>query len=135
MSAKLTVRDWQESDMPTLAAMHEKMDVGYTLPETSSPLFCIKKTVVDEDGKVLGMATVKLVSEAFLWIDNGDEISALTKAKSVKLLNEACAKDAEKLGLDSVSAWIPEKIANCFGSIIKKLGWQRSRWASWSTQL
>ena len=133
MSAKLTIRDWQDSDMETLATMHRKMDVGYPLPESFGPLFFVRKAVVDENGEVVGMATVRLVGEAYVWLN--DEISALARAKGVKMLNEACAKEASRSGLDDVSCWIPDRISKCFARVIERLGWQRSRWHSWSISL
>ena len=131
MSKRLTIRDWEPSDMDKLRAMHERMAVGYPLPDFN-PLFFVRKAVVDENGSVVAMATVKLVGEAYVWTD---EISALTKAKSIRMLNEACAAEASKAGLSEVSAWIPARIAWCFRKALRKLGWQKSRWRSWSIAL
>src|SRR5580693_4644651 len=130
--SKLTLRDWTAADMPKLASMHEQMQVGYPLPEMS-PLFFIKKAVVDSDGRVIAMATVKLVGEAYIFLDQN--APKLKQAKSVKILNEECAKVASAAGLSEVSCWVPDAIAKCFSSILEKLGWQRSRWASWSISL
>ena len=113
-------------------SMHDQMQVGYPLPEWN-PLYFVRKAVVDDNGAVVAMATVRLVGEAYLWVDG--EISALERAKSVKMLNEACAQESSKAGLDCVSCWIPDRIAKCFSSVLEKLGWQKSRWRSWSIVL
>jgi len=133
MSAKLTTRDWRAEDMPKLAEFHSKMGVGYPLPESFGPLFCVRKAVVDEKGEVVALATVKLVGEAFFWAN--PEISTLTRAKSVSLLNMECAKAARTLGLEQVSCWIPDRIARCFGKVLEKLGWRKSPWCNWSILL
>ena len=133
MTDKLTVREWMDADMPELASLHDKMRVGYKLPESFGPLFCVRRAVVDESGKIVAAATIKLVGEAYLWVDN--DISSHKRAKGVKLLNEECAKAASRLGLTEISAWIPPHIASWFGKVIEKLGWHKSSWSSWSVRL
>jgi hypothetical protein len=133
MGQKLTIRDWQPEDMPKLAHFHAQMQVGYQLPESFGPLFCVKKAVCDENGRILGMATVKLVGEAFLWLN--PEISSLEKARSAKILHGECSREATQLGLEEVSCWIPEKIAKCFARVIEKLGWRPSPWRNWTVVL
>jgi hypothetical protein len=133
MSTKLTIRDWVEDDMSKLAKFHAQMNVGYPLPESFGPLYCIRKAIVNEAGDVVAMAAVKLVGEAFYW--QNQDIPEFTRAKSVKVLNMECTNAAKALGLEEVSCWIPQKIARCFARIIERLGWRRSPWPNWSVTL
>ena len=133
MAHKPTIRDWQESDMVQLAELHRKMDVGYNLPESFGPLYFIRKAVVDQDGKLVAAVTVKLVGEAFLWVD--PELPTYERAKSVKMLSDECSEIARTHGLEEVSCWIPPRIAECFAKVIEKLGWKKSPWSNWSRLL
>ena len=116
--------------MPKLAEFHRLMDVGYRLPDSFGPLYAVRKAVVDENGEILGMATLKLTAEAFVWLDPSR--SAIKRAKTIKSLNETCANAAKSLGLDDVSCWIPPKLIRCFSGALKKLRWQKSPWRNFT---
>ena len=133
MSAKLTVRDWEQGDMVKLAQFHQQMDVGYPLPESFGPLYAVKRAVVNEKGEVVALATLKLTSEAFIWLD--PEIPSFTRTESVTLLSQEMSKVAKNLGLDDATCWIPEHIAKYFAKIIEKLGWKPSPWKTWTVML
>ena len=130
MGDRLTIRDFDAHDMGQIESMHDKMALGYPFPQNMGPLFCVRKAVVDENGTIVGAATLKLTSEAFLWVD--PSVSTVSRTKSIILLNAACAKEAQKLGLDDVSAWIPPKLMRCFKGALAKLGWKKSPWRNWS---
>lgn len=127
------IRDWKPEDMRALAEFHREMAVGYDLPASFGPLFAVRKALVDDSGRVIGMAAVKIVGEAMIWLDPG--LSVRKNAKTVLMLHEECRKSALALGFDEVSAWIPERIAQCFSKMLEKLGWRRSRWHSWGFSL
>lgn len=133
MSTKLQIRDWQASDMEQIASLHAKMQPGYSLPQEFGPLFPIRKAVVEENGQIVAAATVKLVSEAFLWVN--DKFSGLRRAHALKMLSESCSAEAKRLGLEEVSCWVPPKIAQCFARILVKLGWRKSPWPNFTIVL
>ncbi len=143
MSNKLTTRDWIDADMATLENFHEQMQPGYVFPfqkplETEDgkdqyPLFFIRRVVLDEHGNIVGAATLKLVSEAFLWLP--PSIPAPTRTKAVILLNQELAEKAIASGLEEASAWISPRIVKCFRSVLKKLGWRKCPWSNWSIKL
>lgn len=133
MSGKLTLRDWQDGDWDKVAELHAKMAPGYSLPANLGPLFFVRKAVVDENGKMVAAATVKLVGEAFLW--QNDEFSSLVRLRAVKLLNAGCGLAAKQAGLEEVSAWIPTRLLRCFRRALIWLGWQKSAWRTYSIRL
>ncbi len=130
MLKNLKVRNWEPGDMEELARLHKKMRVGYPLPRSFGPLYCIRKVVCDVDGKVIAMATVKLVSEAFFFTD--PDSSSIVRARGLKILHEECYQAAKEMGLEEVSCWIPAKIAGYFSKTIQKLGWLKSPWRCWT---
>ena len=130
MGDKLTIRDWVDSDMEKLAQFHREMGPRFPLPESFGPLFAVRKAVVDENGEVVALATVKLIGEAYIWLNTSE--SGFKRAKCVKLLNESCSQEASRLGIDEVSAWIPPKLMRCFKGALAKLGWRKSPWRNWS---
>lgn len=129
----MNIRDWKTEDMPHIAELHRKMALGYQLPETFGPLFFVRKVFVDDDGKVIGAAAVKLIGEAYIWLDT--ERSEYERAKCVKILQDSCGKEAARIGLEDVSAWIPTKLLRCFRVTLEKLGWKKSPWRNFSIVL
>ncbi len=133
MGDRLAIRDWNDSDMEKLAQFHSEMGLGYKLPESFGPLFAVRKAVIDEKGQVVALAAVKVIGEAYIWLDVED--SGFKRAKCVKILNEACSKEASLLGIDEVSAWVPTKLIRCFRKTLETLGWRKSPWRNFSIVL
>lgn len=133
MSDPLTIRDWQQADMPVLLDMHMRMNPGYLLPEQFGPLFCVRKAVIDENGRIVGMATLKLIGEAFLWVDQGR--TSEERKEAINTLMGICSAEARILGLEDCSAWVPPKFQRFAKTVLKRLKWKRSPWRSWSRVL
>jgi|SRR5215831_3634878 len=129
----MIVRDWKQEDMPTLAQLHGESVPGYQLPKEFGPLYCVQKTVLSEEGKIVAMAAVKLTSEGFLWVD--PKSPKITRTKALIMLNETCKEEAKKIGLEDCSAWPPPQLQRTFGKILRKLGWRRSPWRNWTLVL
>lgn len=133
MDGKLTIREWVEADNARIASLHDKMQPGYTFPGDFGPLFFIRRAVVEENGQIVAAATVKLVGEAFLWVDTDQ--TAYRRAVAVKMLSDECSRVALERGLEEVSAWIPPKIIGCFKKALRRLGWRKSPWRNWTLVL
>ena len=133
MGYRLTVRDWNNGDSKEIALLHEQMGMGYQFPDTNGPLFCLKKAIIDEGGRIVGAVALRLTAEAYLWLDGSR--SEFQKSKALAILNETCAKEAKILGLNDVSAWIPTKILRCFKNTLESLGWRKSPWRCFSKML
>lgn len=133
MSKQVEVRDVAPDEAVIIKELHHKMGIDYQFPNITSPLFAIRKMVIDEVGTVSAAAALKLTSEAFLWID--PDSPEIEKTADILRLMQVCHERAKALQLEDCSAWIPPTIEPIFGSMLSRLGWQRSPWASWSVRI
>lgn len=113
--------------------LHNRMAVGYEFPDIGGPLFAVRKMITDEHGEAQAAAALKLVGEAFLWINPDDD--DFSKTANIVRLAQACHEHAKALQLEDVSAWIPPHIEAQFGNMLLRMGWTRSPWASWSARI
>jgi len=127
----MTTRKWTESDIGAIQRLHDAMHVGYPFPHFS-PLFGVRR-LVEHEGEVAAAGAVKLIGEAFLWID--PNLSLRKKVELIGLISAECTRDAFELGLDELSAWVPPPIEEGFSHALTNLGWVRSPWHSWSRNL
>ena len=127
------VRDIAPEEAVIVKALHARMGIEYDFPNIAGPLFAIRKMVIDQNGKVSAAAALKLTSEAFLWID--PEATEMDKTSDILRLMHVCHERAKGLQLEDCTAWIPPRIEPIFGSMLSRLGWQRSPWASWSVRI
>ncbi len=135
-ATKMQVREYQESDLDALRAIHAAQGFAYPLPNLSNPLF-VTKLIVSEGGKaaeasegevrpekIVGAAFLRLTAEAYLLLDP----KAGTPRERwhwLLQLHAATERDAWRRGLEDVHAWLPPPIASKFGKRITKLGWNR----------
>ena len=119
----MLVREYQDSDLAHLRAIHAKQDFDYALPDLSNPLFVTKK-VLASDGAIVGAAFLRLTAEAYLLLD-----PRVGKPRErwqwLLALHAAAERDAWQRGLEDVHAWLPPPIAKKFGKRIAQLGWIR----------
>ena len=141
----MQVREYRESDLAALRAIHASQGFAYPLPDLSNPLFVTKLVLLEDsqlistDGrsrevsaaqtaplqeKILGAALLRLTAEAYLLLDP----SAGTPRQRwqwLLQLHAATERDAWQRGLEDVHAWLPPPIAQKFGKRITHLGWRR----------
>jgi len=119
----MLVREYQDSDLAQLRAIHVAQGFDYALPDLSNPLF-VTKEVLASDGAIVGAAFLRLTAEAYLLLDP----RAGTPRKRwqwLLALHAAAERDAWQRGLEDVHAWLPPPIAKKFGKRLERLGWLR----------
>ena len=123
------------SDQSDIAALHAKMGFDYKMPDLDSPLFVAKEVIRDARGQVLGAAALKLEAEAYLWLDPSLPISV--RYKVVHALAFRLAREAWRVGLDCVVAYLPPGLPSSFKKLLTKLGWTPSRpgWEPWGKEI
>lgn len=120
-------------DQAALLGIHERMGSKYPLPNLDSPLVAIKELCRDDDGDILGGCAVKLIGEAYLWVDPNAPVRQ--RVMSIAHLTRRATTEAHRLALEDVSAWIPPDIEPQFAHLLTELGWRRSPWPCWSRLL
>ena len=119
----MPVREYQESDLAHLRAIHAKQGFDYALPDLSNPLFVTKK-VLASDGTIVGAAFLRLTAEAYLLLDPCAG-TPRERWQWLLALHAAAEHDAWRRGLEDVHAWLPPPIATKFGKRLARLGWLR----------
>ena len=149
----MLVREYQQSDLAHLRAIHTAQAFDYALPDISNPLFVTKlvlqqgdspgaaqhaapvredpehsaNVTLDEStqhGPIIGAAFLRLTAEAYLLLDPRAG-TPRQRWQWLLALHAAVERDAWQRGLEDVHAWLPPPIANKFGKRLARLGWIR----------
>lgn len=132
----MPVREYRESDLAALQAIHAAQGFAYPLPDLSNPLFVTKLILAEaadknEDDastapqeKIIGAALLRLTAEAYLLLDPKAG-TPRERWQWLLQLHAATERDAWQRGLEDVHAWLPPPIARKFGKRITPLGWNR----------
>ena len=128
------VREYRESDLDELRAIHAAQGFDYPLPDLSNPLFVTKLILSEAEGKsancpppqkkIIGAALLRLTAEAYLLLDPKAG-TPRDRWRWLLGLHAATERDAWQRGLEDVHAWLPPRIARKFGRRIERLGWRR----------
>jgi hypothetical protein len=119
----MLVREYQQSDLAHLRAIHAAQGFDYALPDLSNPLFVTKK-ILANDGAIVGAALLRLTAEAYLLLDPRAG-TPRQRWQCLLALHAAAERDAWQRGLEDVHAWLPPPIARKFGKRLARLGWIR----------
>jgi hypothetical protein len=134
----MQVREYRESDLAALRAIHAAQGFQYPLPDLSNPLFVTKLILSDAkkeneadeneanppQEKIIGAALLRLTAEAYLLLDPKAG-TPRERWQWLLQLHAATERDAWQRGLEDVHAWLPPPIARKFGKRIEHLGWRR----------
>ncbi len=157
----MQVREYLESDLAALRAIHAAQGFEYPLPDLTNPLF-VTRLILSDSGapsnwtrqdaiegdthtaasakdaplqeKIIGAALLRLTAEAYLLLDPKAG-SPRQRWQWLLQLHAATERDAWRRGLEDVHAWLPPPIASKFGKRITQLGWNRDDWTPYCKQL
>jgi hypothetical protein len=138
----MLIREYRQTDLDALRAIHAAQGFDYALPDLNNPLFVTKlvfaektrskgndagpKTTTPEaqDERIIGAALLRLTAETYLLLDPRIG-SPSDRWHCLLALHAATECDAWQRGLEDVHAWLPPPIARKFGKRIERLGWVR----------
>jgi hypothetical protein len=130
----MLIREYHDSDLAQLRAIHAAQGFDYALPDLSNPLFVTKLVLTDASSRdtdhgtratsVLGAAFLRLTAEAYLLLDPRAG-TPRQRWQWLLALHNAAERDAWLRGLEDVHAWLPPPIAAKFGRRLARLGWIR----------
>jgi hypothetical protein len=135
----MQVREYKQSDLAQIKAIHASQGFDYTFPDLNNPLFLTKlvvtgsdehrerqdeKSNAEQNEKILGAALLRLTAEAYLLLDPKSG-TPRERWQSLLAIHAATHRDAWQRGLEDVHAWLPPPIAQKFGRRLHRLGWIR----------
>lgn len=128
----MRTRDAETADRETIRQIHAQNGIDYSLPDLDSPLFCVRKVVEDDNGRVVGACFLRLTAETYLMLS--PELTPRDKVTAMQAMQPEVLRSAWELGLDEVEARIPAEIEARFHKRLRCLGWSRNRegWHPWT---
>ena len=142
----MRVREYRQSDLAQLRAIHAAQGFEYALPDLSNPLFVTKLVLAKDndvsdlpntrqDDAVVGATFLRLTAEAYLLLDPRAG-TPRQRWQWLLALHAAAERDAWQRGLEDVHAWLPPPIAKKFGKHLARLGWlSDDTWAPYCKKL
>lgn len=127
----MIVRDAKLEDFSKLRKMHSDMRMVYPFPDLVDELTALVQVV--DDGNIVAGGAVKIIGEAYLFLDPFAPLGV--KLKAIRELNVKMAATAKEKGFTQISAWIPEQIEGAFTHLLEGRGWQKSPWRTWTRNL
>lgn len=118
------VRQYTDSDLEALTAMHRSQGFDYAFPDLHDPIFVSKLVLTDDVGAPVMAALARLTCEMYLLADPRAGTPRDRYARLLEL-HRAGAADLRACGLDDAHAWLPPRIAKRFGRRLQRLGWLR----------
>src|SRR5258708_12798743 len=111
----MKIREYGESDLEGLRAIHARQGFGYAFPDLGDPLFLTKLVLGREEGgkRIAGAALLRLTAEAYLLLDP-DAGSPREKWESLMALHETTPRDPPPPGLENLHSWLPPPTPNKF---------------------
>lgn len=123
---------YRERDIEIIRGWHERSGFDYPFPDLGNPLFCLLG-VSEANGVPVAAAGVRLLGEAYLWMDA--TASAKTKVKALIELHRDLKSNAQRIGLDQVVCHLPPEIDQAFSTRLRKFGWNKSVWENYAINI
>jgi hypothetical protein len=122
----MLVRHFRDDDESALQQMHEAQKLDYPLPQLSDPNFMVR-AVLEDNGRVEMAMLLRRTAETYLLMDPRVG-TAKQKMQKILALDIEVGKAAKRQGLSDRHCWISPVMAEHFGAIITRFGWQKSQW-------
>jgi hypothetical protein len=122
--------------LETIHEVHRASGFDYQFPKDfSTPLFPLRRCVVDDAGKFVGAFALKVEAEVYLWMDH-EYGTPEQRWEAIELLSADGIERARLIGFDQVHCVLPPEMAERFGKRLQGLGWIPSRpWPLYVLQL
>lgn len=139
----MLIREYTESDLDALRAMHASQGFDYAFPDLADPIFVSKLVVEDDFCRPVMASLARLTCEMYLLIDRGSPHPKIAPRDRSSKTNPCGAgnprqryewllalhavgeRDLLARGLDDAHAWLPPSVAPRFGRRLEALGWVR----------
>ena len=130
----MMVRPFKDSDQGEIAAIHAAMGLDYRMPDLNAKMVKVR-SVVEDQGEIIAASALKMQAETFLWVK--PKISPAAKWDAIRMLQIDVLRQAAKLGIEQLVAYVPDYVGIFFSKRLKMLKWCRSRdgWTAWSLEV
>jgi hypothetical protein len=123
----MKVREYTPADLEALQRIHAEQGIAYNFPDLSDEMFVAKIVVEGDHGAIEQAALLRLTSEAYLLMDKKTGTPA-SRLEKLKILHELTRREAKRLGLFDVHAFVPRDLPASFIRRMKAMGWTEEEW-------
>jgi len=95
----------------------------------------VAKVVCEDQGRIVGATALKIEAETYLWVR--PDASPAVKWDAIRLMQANIARQAFRLGIEQMVAYVPRCVERFFSKRLLRLGWNPSRdgWRAWSFEV
>jgi hypothetical protein len=130
----MIIRQFRDGDLEVIKRIHANSGLPVNcLPDVFDSRFVVKRIAENGTGPMMG-GFLKLVGEIFLLVDH-QHGTPEQRWEALQCLTAEGLFQASHMGLDCVTAWIPPEIEDSFAKRLGSLGFEKSKWNSYSAIL
>jgi hypothetical protein len=124
------IRDYVESDLPALRAIHQAQGIDYVFPDLTSPLF-LNRLVSANGANIIAAGLHRICYETLVLVN--PVARPQEKWAALRELNESLSTRAYWQGLNETHAAVPPI---GFNRRLRQLGWlpDRDGWQLWTKE-
>ena len=123
----MTTRPITAEDAPAIESLISATNLPY--PSLSSPLIECVQVVIDDSGKIVAAFIAERLVQGYLLMT---EMEPHAKLHAIRLLHSEIPNILRAKCYDSIEAYLPPKLAACFGRRLERsFGWVKN-WCSWN---
>ena len=122
----MKIRAYEERDLEALKRLHAAQGIDYDFPDLADEMFVSKLVLEGASGEIEQAALLRLTSEAYLLMDK-QAGTAVGRWQKLQILHEVVRRDAVRLGLFDVHAFVPRELPEGFIRRLKGLGWTEEK--------
>jgi len=131
----MKIRDLNSNDVGAMEIIFSQSQLPPECrPDTSDPLFLVKRVVEDEKGRVGMIAAAKVTSEVWLLVDHSWG-TAKQRWELLQNLTQDVASEAKRKGLDQLTCFVPASVAKSFAKRLQALGFVKGSFIPFSLNL
>jgi hypothetical protein len=123
----MNIREYKASDLEALKRMHAEQGIDYNFPDLADEMFVSKLVVENGAGEIEQASLLRLTSEAYLLMDKKAG-TPQTRWEKLRLLHEMTRREAKRLGLFDVHAFVPGELPEAFFRRLRRMGWTEEKW-------
>jgi hypothetical protein len=125
------IREYAPEDEAALRGMHARQEFEYPFPDLSSELFLTRLVLEDDAGRPVMAMLGRVTCEVYLLAEPGAG-TPRERWRCLVGLHEAARHALHARGFDDATCWVPPRIERAFGRRLRRLGWVRDPWPSYS---
>lgn len=126
-----TIRDYKAGDKDELKRIFRQQNFEYDLPDLNGVMLPIRM-VLEHNSEIRMAAVARITAEVYFLIDNERGTPQERWEQFQQLHREGLQRAHFPGGLDDLHCWIAPRIERSFGRRLKRLGWSKALWPSYS---